>query len=132
MKLRNPFRQLTDEEVIASARKSVEWCARYRRMLMAWYFSVAILVVVLTCVAIWAVDRLLELAMNPQLGLVGFIMGLIIGSSLGFAIIQAVHYFAEGLRFLTRRLPQEQMLVRYHDTLAKVRHELHTQSDVDT
>jgi len=98
-------------------------------MLMAWYFSVAILVVVLTCVAIWAVDRLLKLAMNPQLGLVGFI----IGSSCGFAMHQAVHYFVEGLRFLTTRLPQEQMLVRHHDTLAKVRHELHsTQSDVDT
>lgn len=125
MKLRNPFRRLTDEEVIANARKSVEWCARYRRRLVALYFGVAILLTVLVCFAIYMVDRLFAQPLqNRGPGILGFVAGLAIGSSLGFAIIQAFHYFVEGHRFFTKRLPQEELLVRYHDTLEKVRTEL--------
>jgi hypothetical protein len=105
----------TDEEHVQRVRRTIASWDRWRRWFLAFYAAMGLLVLGLAVAMTRLVDRLQGIPGNNAPGAwLGFIVGLMLATMLGFLMLSVVH----GLIMSLSSLRTERLLLRYHDALA--------------
>lgn len=109
--------ELTDEDFMRRLRRGIEVHDRLRRPLLAFYLGLALAFIGLLIATFLQLQNMLKQFGNAAQGLVpGFLLGVVVGVSIGLLTVKIVH----GLITALMPLRMERLLLHYYDAFREL------------